>query len=88
MSGGAMSGLIEKRARGAAMEAHAGTIGIRTRRRRGRGASTWLTSLRANVRDRRQQRARRAHALRESGASTPYVPGSEHTHLLPRSRGF
>ena len=69
------------------MEAHAGTIGIRTRRRRWHSASR-LTSLRANVRDRRLQRARRAHALRASGASAPYVPGSEHTHMLPRARGF
>jgi hypothetical protein len=69
------------------MEAHAGTIGTRTRPRERRGAG-WLTSFRAHVRQRRRQRARRAHALRAGGARAPYVPGSEHTHMLPRSRGF
>jgi hypothetical protein len=36
----------------------------------------------------RQERARRAQALRANGGRVPYVPGSEHTHMLPRGRGF
>ena len=67
--------------------ATSGTIGIRTRPRERRRAG-WLTRFRAHVRERRRQRARRAHALRAGKARAPYVPGSEHTHLLPRSRGF
>jgi hypothetical protein len=68
------------------MEAHAGTIGIRTRPREGR--TGWLVSLRERARENRRRRARKAHALRISGAATRSVPGSEHTHLLPRSRGY
>ena len=69
------------------MSGAAGTIGIgstlRRRRRTGR-----LTSFRANLRERRARRARRAHALREAGGGAPSIPGSEHTHLPPRPRGF
>jgi hypothetical protein len=71
MSGGAM---------------HAGTIGIRTRPAT-RQRSGWLANLRARLRDRRRDRAARAHSLRTSGSDLPSIPGSEHTHLL-RQRGF
>jgi hypothetical protein len=69
------------------MSARAETIGIQSgypakqRPRR-------LALVREHIRHRRQLRARRAHALRASGARVPYVPGSEHTHLLPRGKGF
>ncbi|HSD23825.1 MAG TPA: hypothetical protein VLB79_05790 [Solirubrobacterales bacterium] len=69
------------------MEMHAGTIGITTRPRKWRRIG-WLTAFRERARERRRQRARRAHALRASGPRAPYVPGSEHTHVFPRSRGF
>jgi hypothetical protein len=69
------------------MEAHAGTTGIRTSPRM-RPRSGRLAGARARARERRKQRIRRAHALRMSGTRVPYVPGSEHTHLLPPSRGF
>jgi hypothetical protein len=69
---------------GGAMQA--GTIGIRsrpaTRQRSGR-----LTNVRARLRERRRDRAARAHSLRMSGRDLPSIPGSEHTHLL-RQRGF
>ena len=71
MSGGAM---------------HAGTIGIRTRPAT-RQRSGWLTTFRARLRDRRRDRAARAHSLRMSGGDMRSIPGSEHTHLL-RHRGF
>jgi hypothetical protein len=63
------------------MEAHAGPISIgtghpvRPRRRR-------LSQLRETVRRRRLDRAARAHSLRMSGVRAPFVPGSEHTHLM------
>jgi hypothetical protein len=87
MSGGAMTGLIHKRGKGAAMEAHAGTIGIRTGRVAKPRRSRWAM-FRAGARQRRLERARRAHALRESGPHVPHVPGSEHVNLLPRRGGF
>ena len=71
MSGGAM---------------RAGTIGIRTRPA-ARQRSGWLTTFRARLRDRRRDRAARAHSLRMSGGDMRSIPGSEHTHLL-RHRGF
>ena len=67
--------------------AHTGAIRISTRPREERRTS-WLTTFRASGRERRRQRARRAHALRAGARRTRYLPGSEHTHLLPRSRGF
>jgi hypothetical protein len=68
------------------MEAHAGTISIGTRPTKQRPSR--LALLRERIRDRRQRRARRAHALRDNGARAPFVPGSEHTHLLPPTKGF
>ena len=46
-----------------------------------------LVAIRRGLRQRRLDRAARAHSLRISGLRSPSVPGSEHTHLL-RSRGF
>jgi hypothetical protein len=64
-----------------------GTIGIRTgyarKQRRIR-----LTAFVDGVRRRRQERARRAHALRVNGAGASFVPGSEHTHVLRGPKGF
>jgi len=68
------------------MQAHAGTIGIRTGPATGK-RSGWLTSFRARLRHRRRDRAARGHSLRMSGSDVRSVPGSEHTHLL-RQRGF
>jgi hypothetical protein len=65
------------------MEAHAGTIVIGTTRPRRRR----LTELRQTIRRKRLDRAQRAYSLRVSGARTPFVPGSEHTHML-RTKGF
>jgi hypothetical protein len=45
-------------------------------------------NIRAAIRRRRQERARRAYALRTNGPRAPFIPGSEHTHLLQRGRGF
>jgi len=87
MSGAAITGLMQKRAKAAAMEAHAGTIEIRSGYADKRRPSR-LALLREGIRRRRRERARRAHALRESGIHAPYVPGSEHTHMLRRGKGF
>ena len=84
---GAISGVSGKQAKGAAMEAHAGTIGIRARRRH-RPRTEWLTQLMLRVREQRVERARRAHAMRESSIELGSVQGSEHSHLLRRPRGF
>lgn len=69
------------------MEAHAGTIGVRTGHTAKPQPSRWA-QFREGIRRRRRERARRAHALRATGPRAPYVPGSEHTHMLPRGRGF
>jgi hypothetical protein len=69
------------------MEAHAGTISIGAgtavapRRRR-------LSWIRAAIRQKRIARAERAHALRMAGNPPRSVPGSEHSHLVRRPRGF
>jgi hypothetical protein len=68
------------------MEAHAGTISVgigrrvRPRRR--------LLQLRDGIRRGRAQRAERAYSIRASGVDARPVPGSEHTHLLNRPKGF
>jgi hypothetical protein len=69
------------------MEAHAGTIGITTGRAR-KPRVNRFELFRESIRLRREQRARRAHALRTNGAQASFVAGSEHTHLLPRGKGF
>ncbi len=69
------------------MEAHAGTITIGTgqtvepRRKR-------LADAMAALRQRHIARAERAYTVRANGAELQSVPGSEHTHLLRRPRGF
>jgi hypothetical protein len=50
--------------------------------------SSGFAELRAAIRRRREDRARRAHALRVNGARAPFVPGTEHTHLMSRGKGF
>jgi hypothetical protein len=69
------------------MEAHAGTIGIRTGNTRKPQVSR-LSLVREGIRQRRHERARRAHALRMNGARASFIPGSEHTHMLPGGKGF
>jgi hypothetical protein len=87
MSTKAMTGLTDKQAKGAAMEAHAGTITIGTQKRRKPRAHR-LAQFRARMRERRVQRAERAYSIRTSGIRAPSIPGSEHSHLLRRHRGF
>ena len=73
--------------RGAAMEAHAGSITIGTGRT-ARPRRRVLSQFRGALRRRRIERAERAYALRMNGERTGSVQGSEHTHLLNRPRGF
>jgi hypothetical protein len=68
------------------MEAHAGTISIGTGKAT-RHRRHLLAELRQVIRRKRLDRAQRAYSLRVSGARPPFVPGSEHTHML-RQRGF
>ena len=65
------------------MEAHVGTIDIG--RRKGREPRPRrLTQLRERIRQRRLQRAERAHSMRTNG--TRSIAGSEHAHLLRQRR--
>ena len=69
------------------MEAHAGTITIGT----GRAVKPrrrFFAELRASIRAQRAVRAQRAYSLRANGTRTDSIPGSEHVHLIQRSRGF
>jgi hypothetical protein len=69
------------------MEAHAGTVTIGN----GPAVRPWrrrLSQLRETIRRRRRERARRAHSIRMSGLRAPFVPGSEHTHLLPPPKAY
>jgi len=68
------------------MEAHAGTISIGTGRRI--KTRRRLSQLREGIRRRRAERAERAYSLRMNGTTGPSVPGSEHTHLINRPRGY
>jgi hypothetical protein len=43
-----------------------------------------LLQVRERIRRHRVERAQRAHNLRTNGLGAPSIPGSEHTHLLPR----
>jgi hypothetical protein len=69
------------------MEAHAGTIRIGTgaaiepRKRR-------LAQLLARISERRVERAERAYNIRRNGTRVDSLPGSEHSHLIRRPRGF
>ena len=69
------------------MEAHAAGITIRAGRtiKPRRGA---FAELMAAIRAARLERARRAHSLQTSGPQVYSLPGSEHTHLIRRPRGF
>jgi hypothetical protein len=67
------------------MEAHMGTISIGARKGRGPRRHV-LTQLRGRLRQRRLQRMERAYSMRVSGGNAPSVPGSEHSHLLDKSR--
>jgi hypothetical protein len=69
------------------MEAHTGAVTFPTEWTRGSRRSR-LAEIRAAIRRRRVVRAERAHSMRVSGARTYSVPGSEHSHLLGRPRGF
>lgn len=69
------------------MEAHTGAIPIGT----GQAVKPrrhLMSELREGIRQRRSQRAERAHSLRTNGAGPSSIPGSEHAHLLKRPRGF
>jgi hypothetical protein len=81
------TGLNGKRAKGAAMEPHAGTIAITTGQT-GRPRRRRLAELAAAIRTRRIERAERAYSLRANGARVQSVAGSEHTHLMRLPRGF
>jgi hypothetical protein len=69
------------------MEAHTGAVTFprewaqRPRRRR-------LAEIRAAIRRRRAANAERAYSMRESATQMYSVPGSEHSHLIRRPRGF
>jgi hypothetical protein len=81
------TGLNGKRARGAAMEAHAGTISIGARRVR-EPRRKRLAALVAAVRRGLNTDAERAYRRQRNGKGAYSVPGSEHTHLIRRPRGF
>jgi hypothetical protein len=69
------------------MEAHTGAVTFPrewTRRRR----RPRLAEIRAAIRRRRDERAERAYSMRVAGPAMHSVPGSEHSHLVRRPRGF
>ena len=69
------------------MEAHTGAVTFpsewakRPRRRR-------ISEIRAAIGRRRAMRAERAYSLRASATGVESIPGSEHSHLMRRPRGF
>ncbi len=65
------------------MEAHAGRIRVPTPTRAKPRRRARLLELVRELSRAQRDRAIRAH----QGARAPYVPGSEHTHML-RPRGF
>ena len=65
------------------MEAHAGRIRIHTGSTTEPRRSRLRTYL-AAAKERRRERAIRAHAMRMSAASAPSIQGSEHSHLVGR----
>jgi hypothetical protein len=67
------------------MEAHAGTISIGARNGR-KPRQRRLAQLRERIRQRRIQRAERAHSIRTNGTNPRSIPGSEHAHLLRQRR--
>jgi hypothetical protein len=81
------TGASQVQPRGALMEAHAGSITIGTRRA-AQPRRRALSRLREAIRRRKAEGAERAYATRMNGERRDWVPGSEHTHLLNRPRGF
>jgi hypothetical protein len=69
------------------MEAHTGAVTFPSEWKRSPRRSR-LAEIRAAISRRRAARAERAHSLRVSGPQTYSVPGSEHSHLVRRPRGF
>lgn len=69
------------------MEAHAGTITIGTGRP-ARSRRRHLAELRKTIRRRRLEHAERVHSLRANSAEVRSLPGSDHSHLVRRPRGF
>lgn len=69
------------------MEAHTGAITFPREWSRSRRRSR-LAEIRALIRRRQMARAERAYSMRVSGPDTHSIPGSEHSHLVRRPRGF
>jgi hypothetical protein len=69
------------------MEAHTGTVTFPGKWTQSPRRSR-LTELRAAIRRRRVARAERAYSMQVSGPRSYSVPGSEHSHLVHRPRGF
>ena len=69
------------------MEAHTGTVTFPRKWTRSRRRSR-LVEIRAAIRRRRLARTERAYSMRVNGPEAYSVPGSEHSHLLRRPRGF
>jgi hypothetical protein len=69
------------------MEAHTGAVTFPSEWTQSPRRSR-LAEIRAAIRRRRADRAERAYSMRASGPPTNSIPGSEHTHLMGRPRGF
>ena len=69
------------------MEAHTGAITFPTEWTQSPRRSR-LAEIRTAIRRRRVARAERAYSMRVSGSHAYSVPGSEHSHLFGRPRGF
>jgi hypothetical protein len=69
------------------MEAHTGAVTFPSEWTQ-RGRRSRLAEIRATLSRRRAARAERAYSMRVSGPQTYSVPGSEHSHLVRRPRGF
>jgi hypothetical protein len=69
------------------MEAHTGAVTFPREWSRSRRRSR-LAEIRAAVRRGRAARAERAYSMMVSGPETRSIPGSEHSHLVRRPRGF
>ena len=69
------------------MEAHTGAVTFPTEWTKSPRRSR-LAEIRAALRRRRLVRVERAYSMRVSGPRAYSVPGSEHSHLIRRPRGF
>jgi hypothetical protein len=69
------------------MEAHTGAVTFPTEWTQSPRRSR-LAEIRTALRRRRMARVERAYSMRVSGPRTYSVPGSEHSHLIGRPRGF